>query len=154
METLPYLDKISFNFINKRPRINQTAVKSWLSKILTDNNYSLLSISYNFCNDAVLLEINQEYLSHDYLTDIITFDLSDIENSIEGDIYISIDRIKDNSKSLKVEYEVELLRVMAHGLLHLMGHDDKTKKDKEQMRIKEDGCLAMYKNHVPRETEG
>jgi rRNA maturation RNase YbeY len=154
METLPYLDKISFNFINKRPRINQSAVKSWLSKILTDNKYSLLSISYNFCSDAILLEINQEYLSHDYLTDIITFDLSDIENSIEGDIYISIDRIKDNAKTLQVEYEVELLRVMAHGLLHLMGQDDKTKKDKEQMRIKEDSYLAMYKNHVPRETEG
>jgi rRNA maturation RNase YbeY len=152
VETLQFLDNIYFNNINKRPRINKVETIAWLNDIAGSEKLKIISLSYSFCSDEYLLEINREHLNHDYLTDIITFDLSDDSRLIEGDIYISIDRVRENAKQMGIGIELELKRVMAHGLLHLMGYDDKTNSGKIEMRVKEDGCLALIKNHVPRET--
>ena len=92
-------------------------------------------MSYIFCDDTYLLDINLQYLNHDTLTDIITFDYSD-ENTISGDIFISIQRVRDNAKKFNVDFEEELLRVMSHGVLHLLGFNDKTESDKDLMRNK------------------
>jgi probable rRNA maturation factor len=152
VEILQFLDNIYFNSIKKRPRINKTETIAWLNDIAEKERFTIVGLSYTFCNDDYLLQINREHLNHDYLTDIITFDLSDMGNLIDGDIYISIDRVKDNAKQMKVSPSLELKRVMAHGLLHLMGYDDKTNAGKIEMRAKEDECLALIQNHVPRET--
>jgi len=152
VEILQFLDNIYFNSIRKRPRLNKTETIAWLKDIAVKEGFTIMSLSYTFCNDDYLLEINRAHLNHDYLTDIITFDLSEMGNLIDGDIYISIDRVKDNAKQMKVSPNLELKRVMAHGLLHLMGYDDKTNGGKIEMRAKEDACIALLQNHVPRET--
>jgi rRNA maturation RNase YbeY len=103
----------------------------------------ILELSYVFCSDEYLLQINQEYLNHDTLTDIVTFDNSEDPKKIEGDIFISIDRIKENGEKLGT-LETELERVMVHGLLHLLGYKDKKKEDKEVMTAKEDFYIKQY----------
>jgi len=117
--------------------------QDWLATICSNHNHSLEDLNYIFCSDDYLLEINKQYLDHDYYTDIITFDNSEEEQVIEGDIYISVDRIKDNSKSLNTEFHQELHRVIAHGLLHLLGFGDETESEKKVMREKEDACLSL-----------
>ncbi len=99
-------------------------------------------ISFIFCSDKYLLEINKEYLQHDYYTDVITFDYSE-NNIISGDIFISIDRVKENADTYKVSFENELYRVMLHGVLHLVGYNDKTKEEQKIMRQKEDEYLNL-----------
>ena len=101
-------------------------------------------LNYILCGDEYLLQINKHYLNHDTLTDIITFDLSDDENSITGEIYISVDRVKENAVLFKVPYNNELHRVIFHGALHLCGYKDKTTDDKVEMRQEEDNCLGVY----------
>lgn len=118
--------------------------RRWLKEIIENEGFNLSSISYIFCSDDYLLKINQEYLDHDYYTDIITFDTSEEAGSIEGDIFISVDRVRDNATSESVDEVTELRRVLAHGILHLCGTDDKTEEDKKQMRAKEDFYLAKY----------
>ena len=99
------------------------------------------------------MNINIQYLNHDTYTDIVTFDQSEYENEIEGDIYISIDRVRENSKTLQTNYNEELLRVLAHGLLHLCGLKDKTEEEKNEMRIEEEKALHLFLNiTVPRGT--
>jgi rRNA maturation RNase YbeY len=98
-------------------------------------------ISYIFCSDDQLLDINKEFLNHDYYTDVITFDYSETEN-VSGDIFISIDRIRDNAKILELSYLDELHRVIIHGVLHLLGFKDKTKEESKNMRRLEDECLS------------
>jgi rRNA maturation RNase YbeY len=100
-------------------------------------------IQFVFMSDEQLYEMNMEYLSHDTYTDILTFDMSEGEE-IAGDMYISIDRVKDNAKSLGVDWEEELDRVMVHGLLHLMGYNDKTEEEQKEMRKREDVHLAYF----------
>jgi len=100
-------------------------------------------ISYIFCTDDYLLEINQQYLKHDTLTDTITFDYGTAA-ALVGEIYISLDRVAENASMLKVDFQEELKRVMVHGLLHLLGLDDKTKAQKQAMRKKEDACLSLW----------
>jgi probable rRNA maturation factor len=103
----------------------------------------LSALSYIFCNDQYLLDLNQTYLSHDTLTDIITFDY--VEGTVvSGDIFISVDRLKENAAIFKVSFEEERLRVMAHGLLHLMGYKDKTTEDQEVMSNKENEKIKMF----------
>ncbi len=145
MATLPYLNNIiSFNNINKRPKIDKTKVENWLNNVALSEKAQIENLSYNFCTDEYLLQVNREHLGHDYYTDIITFDLSDRVGIIEGDLYLSIDRIKDNAMLMGVSFELELLRVMVHGLLHLLGYGDKTKREIVEMRAKEAKYLAKY----------
>ena len=103
-----------------------------------------ISLTYIFCSDEALLQMNQQFLDHDTLTDIITFDLSDTVNDLTGEIYISVDRVRENAAKFKANYQDELHRVIFHGALHLCGFKDKTKKDQEEMRKQEDKCLAAY----------
>jgi probable rRNA maturation factor len=119
-------------------------VRAWLKSLIQSEGFSPGDISYVFLTDQELLKMNIEYLKHDTLTDIITFDNSEEENKIEGDIFISIDRITENAKDFKVSFEKELLRVMAHGVLHLCGFKDKTKEDSVLMRSKENFYIANY----------
>ncbi len=117
--------------------------KNWIVQIAKNYNQDINSINYVFCSDKFLHQINLDYLNHDTLTDIITFDLreSDKELSIEADIFISIERISENSKELNQEFNQELGRVIIHGLLHLIGFKDKTKEEKKIMRVEEDKAL-------------
>ncbi len=122
---------------------NIRQLKSWIKKIIEQENHILIELNFIFCDDAYLHQINVEYLQHDTYTDIITFDNSDQDSHIESDIFISIERVKENAEKLKVSFEQELHRVMIHGVLHLLGYSDKSPKEKTQMRAKEDECLAL-----------
>lgn len=103
-----------------------------------------VKLDYIFCDDAYLLQINQQFLNHDTLTDIITFDLGEYEDELVGEIYISTERVAENAAKFGVSYHEELHRVIFHGALHLCGYKDKTAADKEQMRKMENKCLAAY----------
>ena len=129
---------------------NESVIIQWINQVLDLESAVGHSLSYVFCSDERLLEINKSYLNHDYYTDVITFDLSDDE-SIEGEIYISLDRVKDNVSSLSGSFEAELCRVIIHGVLHLCGYLDKTTEQSQIMRAKEDACLSLL-SEVPRGT--
>jgi probable rRNA maturation factor len=115
----------------------------WLNKIVTAEKETLIEVNYIFCSDDYLYKMNVDYLDHETYTDIITFDNSEVEGQIEGDIFISIDRVKENSLSLASNFLEELHRVMAHGLLHLLAYNDKTEEEKDLMRKKEEACLSL-----------
>ena len=117
--------------------------KAWLNEVAKQEGKKILELSYVFCSDDYLLEINKEYLNHDTLTDIVTFDNSEDPKKIEGDIFISIDRGKENGEKLGTS-ATELERVMVHGLLHLLGYKDKKKEDKALMTEKEDFYIKQY----------
>ena len=117
--------------------------KAWLNEVAKQEGKRILELTYVFCSDDYLLQINQEYLNHDTLTDIVTFDNSEDPKRIEGDIFISIDRVKENGEKLGTK-ETELKRVMVHGLLHLLGYKDKKKEDKATMTKKEDFYIKQY----------
>jgi probable rRNA maturation factor len=117
----------------------------WIKTISESEGYEMGDLNYIFCSDEYLLEINKQYLDHDYYTDIITFDNSEEESKIEGDIYVSIDRVRDNALTFNSDFENELHRVLIHGLLHLVGYMDGNEELKAQMRLKEDECLLLYK---------
>ena len=118
-------------------------IATWLQSIITDHHFKLENLTYIFCSDDYLLEINQQYLDHDTLTDIITFNNADDTGVIESDIFISIERVQENAEALGVTKTDELHRVMAHGLLHLLGYNDKSDQLREQMRAKEDYYLSL-----------
>lgn len=118
-------------------------LKRFIESIFKREKRSLQSINYIFCNDKALLKINQDFLKHDYYTDIITFDLSE-SSQVVAEIYISIDRVRDNARNLGVSFQKELQRVIFHGALHLCGYKDKTKADSLKMRDKEDYYLKSY----------
>lgn len=103
-----------------------------------------VSLTYIFCTDEALLSINQQFLDHDTFTDIVTFDLSEKENELTGELYISVERIAENAHKFKTTYDQELHRVIFHGALHLCGFKDKTKKDQEVMRSQEEQCLQEW----------
>ncbi len=115
----------------------------WVSRVISSEGGTCRQIDYIFCSDGYLLEMNKKYLSHDTFTDIITFDYSDGKR-IGGDIFISIDRVKENAEIFKTDFEKELLRVMSHGLLHLFGFKDKSKEESIQMRSKEDEKIKLF----------
>ncbi len=125
----------------KVPQSRKT--KSWLQSIIKAEGFSLNQLNYIFCSDEYLLNVNRQYLDHDFYTDIITFDNSEEEAVIEGDIFISIDRVKDNAQELNKPFEEELRRVLAHGILHLVGYDDKEDEQEQEMRAKEDFYLIV-----------
>ena len=138
-------EQINFNLKKKK------SLKSWIKEIVTAHNTKEGELNFIFSTDDYILHINKEYLNHDYYTDIITFDQSEDQGTISGDIYISIDRIKDNAENSGVDFTVELRRVMIHGVLHLIGYSDKSKGQQAIMREKEDACLSLYRD-VPRGT--
>lgn len=107
-----------------------------------------ISLNYIFCSDEYLLDINRRFLNHDYYTDIITFPLAEDESRIEAEIYISVDRVKDNALTLGNPADDEMLRVMFHGVLHLLGHKDKTKAQQQEMRTKEEEWIKAYKKNL------
>jgi len=136
---------ISFNIEIENFKITERRKKKkWLNDLIFQENYKLLELNYIFLNDEALLKINKEYLHHDTYTDIITFDNSEENKIIEGDIFMSVDRIKENALLFNVSFETEMIRVMAHGLLHLCGYLDKKKKDIRNMREKENYYLEQY----------
>lgn len=119
------------------------AVKKWLTAQAKAEGHDLGDLNYIFASDEYVLQVNRDYLQHDYYTDIITFDNREFaEDPIEGDIYVSIDRVADNAAQLSVPAEQEMRRVLAHGLLHLCGYGDKTDEDAAAMRAKEDEWLG------------
>ncbi|WP_296699522.1 rRNA maturation RNase YbeY [Algoriphagus sp.] len=120
--------------------------KKWLKLIAEKEEFKILDLNYIFCSDEYLYNINVEYLDHHTYTDIITFDNSDNELKIEGDIFISIDRVKENSEKLQVSIDDELSRVISHGLFHLMGYKDKKKEEARLMRNKEESAINLFKN--------
>jgi len=139
------MKKIPIYFFNEKSTFKLKQLKhkrNWIKNTIESENYSLKSINFIFCSDVYLLNINQQYLNHDTYTDIITFDNSEIKNQIESDIFISIDRVRENAKSYKVNLPTELHRIMIHGTLHLLGYKDKSPKEKELMTVKENEYLA------------
>ncbi|MDO8993832.1 rRNA maturation RNase YbeY [Daejeonella sp.] len=131
-----FTEDISFN-IKQRG-----LVRTWIRNTIIAENHRLRLLNFIFCSDAYLLSINQQYLNHDTYTDIITFDNSDIKQEIVGDIFISLDRIRENAKELNINEIDELHRVMIHGTLHLLGYPDKGKSAKALMTEKEDLYLS------------
>jgi len=121
---------------------HKTKIRHWLNSVTQQEKHSIIQLNYIFCADEYLLQLNQQYLEHHTYTDIITFDNSEKKGFIESDIFISIDRVKENAANFKVRFIHELYRVMVHGVLHLCGYVDKTKAEKEVMRSKEDFYLG------------
>ena len=121
---------------------NKTTVTEWLNSCIQDLDHKTGEISIIFCSDDYLLKINKKYLNHDYFTDIITFNYNE-NNTIIGDLFISIDRVKENAKELKVDFNNELFRVIIHGVLHLCGYNDKTQDQQKEIRTKEDEYLVL-----------
>ncbi len=120
------------------------ALESWIRNIISRESCRLSFLNFIFCSDAYLLELNEEYLGHDTLTDIITFPYQS-SPIIEGDIFISIERVRENAQDFGVSFESELQRVMIHGVLHLCGYKDKTGEEQAMMRQKEDEALALFR---------
>ncbi len=123
----------------------KTRLKSFLVTLFKKEKHPLDSLTYIFCSDAFLLQMNKDFLQHDYYTDIITFGLSATGEPVEAEIYISIDRVKDNAKTLGISFSDEVCRVIFHGALHLCGYKDKKKSEIAVMRDKEDQYLRLYK---------
>ncbi|MBR3883541.1 MAG: rRNA maturation RNase YbeY [Bacteroidaceae bacterium] len=126
----------------KMPAIKRRDTSAWIKKVAASYGKSIGEIAYIFCDDEKILEVNREYLQHDYFTDIITFDYCE-DNKINGDIFISVDTVKSNSEQLGVPYEQELHRVIIHGILHLCGINDKGEGEREIMEMEENKALAM-----------
>lgn len=117
----------------------------WIPNIFTEEGKSLTSLTYVFCSDEYLLKINRDFLQHDFYTDIVTFELSESKDFIEGEIYVSLDRVIDNAQTLGVALKDEILRVIFHGVLHLCGYRDKKDAEIKKMRQKEDHYISLYK---------
>lgn len=133
---------IQFNNIDNSYKVKEKRkLKSWIEYTIKKEAYDYSFISINICSDKYLLELNISALQHDYYTDIITFELNEKGEPIEGDLYISIDRVRENAKTEKVNTEKELRRVIIHGILHLCGYKDKTKKESLTIREKENYYL-------------
>lgn len=130
---------VSFRLTNKK------TLSSWIYKVALREGYKIESIVFVFCSDNALLKMNKDFLNHNYYTDILTFDLSEKKNNLFGEIYISTDRVIENALRFKTTFKKELSRVMIHGILHLMGYDDKTPSKAQKMRLKEDTCLSLLK---------
>lgn len=134
---------IDFNYESEFTLDNESLYSDWLSRVIVSENKKEGEINYIFCDDDYLHNINVEYLNHDTLTDIISFDYS-LGNELNGDIFISIERVQDNALDFNVSFEEELKRVMVHGVLHYCGYKDKTDKDESVMRQKEDEKIKLF----------
>jgi rRNA maturation RNase YbeY len=128
------------------PKVKKRITSNWIKQVIFLEEKRVGDISFIFCSDEYLLSVNRKYLNHDYYTDIITFD--DVEgNVINGDIIISVDRVKENSIEFQTSFENEIHRIVIHGVLHLLGYKDKTKKDKLLMTEKEDLYLKLFNDN-------
>jgi rRNA maturation RNase YbeY len=115
----------------------------WLSNVIKSENHQQGDINYIFCSKPYLLELNRNYLDHDYHTDILTFDQSAESNTISGDIYISVEQVAENAEQYQQSFSLELKRVMLHGILHLLGYNDQTPEEQFEMRKKEEAYLSL-----------
>lgn len=128
------------------PKLEYSLVEKWIFSVIADEGVDCGDLNFIFCSDQYLLDLNKQYLNHDYYTDIITFDYSE-ESTISGDIFISTDRVGENAVSFGVDVSKELLRICVHGVLHLIGYKDKSVEDKEIMTSKENDHLTKYPNY-------
>lgn len=136
------MDKIIFNIEDVDFQlVSEEKISNWIESTIEKEGKKLGALSYIFCSDDYLHKLNVEYLNHDTLTDVITFPYN--ANPVEGDIFISIDRVKDNANDLNISFENELHRVMIHGVLHLCGYMDETDEEEAIIRQKEDECLSQ-----------
>ncbi|HMH24381.1 MAG TPA: rRNA maturation RNase YbeY [Puia sp.] len=137
--------KIQFHFLQQGFSLaGRSSLKSFIVSLFRKEKRPLGELNYIFCSDDYLLEVNRQYLNHDYYTDIISFDLSEPNQPLNAEIYISVDRVRDNASDFKSSFKRELHRVMFHGALHLCGYKDKKPEDQQIMRKKEDKYLALY----------
>jgi probable rRNA maturation factor len=134
-----FCEEIKFKVPNPRKTSN------WLKSIARQENHSVEQLNYIFCSDSYLKSVNEKFLNHSYFTDIITFDNSEATGQIQADIYISIDRVRENAEAFQSTFATELRRVMAHGVLHLVGYQDKSASSKKVMRQKEEACLSLWR---------
>lgn len=134
---------ISFNYELDFEIPNEQLYFDWISNVIASENKTEGEINYIFCDDDYLIEINKQYLDHDTLTDIISFDYS-VGNNISGDIYISVERVKENAVDFNVSFDEELKRVLIHGILHYCGYKDKSESDELLMRSKEDEKMKLF----------
>ena len=138
---------ISFNYETSFELDNEPVFEDWINRVIESEDKTVGEINYVFCDDEYLLQKNIEFLDHDTLTDIISFDYT-LGNLISGDIFISVERVRDNATDFKVSFDEELKRVMAHGVLHYCGYKDKSEEDSALMRTKEEEKIKMF--HVER----
>lgn len=135
---------VTFNYELNFKLKNEDGIRTWIARCISANDFEEGELNYIFCDDAYLLKLNVEFLNHDTLTDIISFDYS-LGKQLGGDIYISVERVDENAKLFSQSAENEINRVIIHGILHFMGFQDKLKTDKQVMREKEDECLLLLK---------
>lgn len=133
-----FCEDVSFTLKNK------AKIRTWIFEIIAQYNQKPQTINYIFCSDEHLRKVNVDFLQHDYYTDIITFDNAETDKEVAGDLYISIDRVKDNAQDFGVSFDYELGRVMIHGVLHLIGYQDDTDEAEAEMRILESQALMTY----------
>lgn len=139
------MNRVTFRYADRKLSLGQkTDIQSFVETIFKKEKARLAHINYVFCSDEYLLNINRDFLAHDYYTDIITFGLSEPGEPVEAEIYISIDRVKDNAAQLGISFKEEMLRVIFHGALHLCGYKDKKKSEIALMRSKENHYLSTY----------
>lgn len=134
---------ISFNYENDFELQNEDQISTWISKVILSENKKEGDINYIFCDDEYLLNLNEQYLDHDTLTDIISFDYS-VGNELHGDIFISVERVLDNATDFNVTFDEELKRVLVHGVLHYCGYKDKSESEEQVMRQKEEEKMKMF----------
>lgn len=127
------------------PTLNQAAIRRWIKTIAAHYGFAVGNIHYIFCSDQRELEVNRDFLGHDYYTDVITFDYS-TPTTINGDIFISLDTVRSNAAMVGVDFENELMRIIIHGILHLTGQEDKNPDAKAQMTAKENHALSILLN--------
>ena len=136
---------ITFNYETEFSIKDENLLENWIKNIVSNNEFNVGEINYIFCDDKYLHQLNVEFLQHDTLTDVISFD-NTLGKLISGDIFISVERVEDNAKDFKVSFEDELHRVMIHGVLHYMGFKDKSEEDIKEMREAENNALILLNN--------
>mgnify|MGYP001818089882 CR=1 FL=1 len=136
---------IRFNYENEFKLNDESRIEHWILKVIELEGFTVNEVNYVFCSDSYLHNLNLQYLNHDTLTDVISFDYS-IGKNLQGDIYISTDRVRENALNFEVDFSNELCRVMVHGILHYCGYNDKTQSESDIMRQKEDLYLDLLVN--------
>jgi len=144
---------IKFHFLKVAPLKNRKLLKQFLHHQFVLHHKSLEDLKIIFCSDGYLLKLNRQFLQHDYLTDILTFNLAYPNKPVQGEVYISVERVLDNSNLMASSFAEELHRVIFHGLLHLLGYNDKTKSQQRKIRQQEEKILKSYQRYVSRGTK-
>ena len=135
---------ISYNYINvRKPALSHRVLNKWIREVAAGYGRKVGEVAYIFCDDEKILEVNRQYLNHDYYTDIITFDYCE-DDTVNGDIFVSLDTVRSNSEEQGTDYDEELRRVIIHGILHLCGINDKGPGEREKMEAAENKALAMF----------